>query len=161
MALVRILLADDYDLRSGRFKSSAFTASSSDGAISCFDRDCAIVASGGPCKHIADFYPKKIPPAGGPVYFWVFDPASIPAPQPPKKAVAGASPTPEPRIVQSRSDTGDDCHHGIFDLPESTARAFFKRGHCMAGKFNNVFRCNGGQLEPISTIADIPELHRQ
>jgi hypothetical protein len=162
MALVRILVAADYSPHEGRFKSSAFTESSIDHGISCFDRGCADIASGGPCRHIALYYPEKIPPGGGPVYFWEFDPSTIPAPQPPRKPDPN-KPMKAHQIKQTRSDTGDDCHYDIFDLSDSVRQKFFKAGHHTkaTGQFNNVFRCNGGQLEPITTIADMPELHRK
>jgi hypothetical protein len=159
MALVRILVAADYSPHEGRFKSSAFTQSSADRAISCFDRDCANGASGGPCQHIARFYPGKIPPGGGPVYFWEFDPGAIPAPTPPKKgAFAGSAKTHQ--VIQSTSDSGDVCHYGIIDLSESVRKRFFKEGHHnkTTGEFINIFRCSGGQLDTISNSEDIPEL---
>jgi hypothetical protein len=155
--LVRILEAVDYDPNSGRFKSSAFTPSSSDKAVSTFDLECAVAASGGPCSHIARFYPTKVPPGGGPVYFWQFDPAQLPAPA---SAAAGKPPPRIPRVVQSVSTEGDECHQGVVDFPESAARRFFKNGHYDAATktFISVFRCSAAGIEQINTEADIPEL---
>ncbi len=120
MVLVRILVGDEYDHNVGRFKSYAFLPSSEDGEISCFERDCAVRTSGGPCRHIRQFYPAKVPPNDGPVYYWVFDTNDIPAP--PKAA-------PKIEILQSRGDTGDECHHGVKNVAETAARNFFKKGH--------------------------------
>jgi len=157
MVLVRILEPDQFDPDGGCFNSSAFTPSKSDKSISAFDLACADAASGGPCAHIARFYPERIPASGAPVYYWIFDPGKIPAPQ---------APTPKAkvknhRVVQSRSKSGDDCHQGIFDLSDGVRRRFFKTGHYdeVTKRFIDVFRCNGGRLEKIDTTADLPELY--
>lgn len=159
MALVRILEPDDFDPDGGCFNSAAFTASKSDKSISAFDLACAKAASGNPCLHIAKFYPERIRVPDAPVYYWIFDPENIPAPKPPKPPKPGA-PVKTHRVVQSRSKSGDDCHHGIFNLSEGVRRRFFKAGHYdQANKrFINVFRCSGGKLEKIDTVADLPEL---
>jgi hypothetical protein len=157
MVLARILEVDDYDPELRRFKSCAFTRSSSDKAYSAFDLECANNTSGSPCQHIARFYPNTIPPLGGPVYFWTFDTAALP---PPKAASPNKPASAAPRAVQSVSTTGDACHHGIVDFPESAAKNFFKKGHFDSATktFLNVFRCSDAGLQQINTVADIPEL---
>lgn len=158
MALVRILEPDQFDTDGGCFNSSAFTPSKLDKSISAFDLACANAASGGPCPHIAKFYPELTLAPGEPVYYWIFDSAKIPAPQPPTPKAKVKN----HRVVQSRSKSGDDCHHGIFDLSDGVRRRFFKASHYdeATKRFIDVYRCNGGKVEKINTVADLPEFYR-
>src|ERR1700729_3507541 len=147
MGLVRILrINDDYEPQLGRFKSSAFTASSTDHAISGFDLDCANATSGSACAHITTFYPDKIPPGGTPVYFWIFDP-----PQPVQKPRrAKSAPVPRHRVIPLPHDLNDPCHRGIVDLHDATRKRFFSTHYDAANKqFRNLFRCSGGALQPV------------
>lgn len=115
MSLVRILHQREYRPDLQRFSSGAFEKSSSDGGVSTYKPDCAILTSGSHCAHISRFY-KKV--GGEPAFFWEFDEDDLPS---------GHS-------IDLDTSNGDPCHYNINGLSENRLEKFFKRADVRLGK---------------------------
>lgn len=129
MVLVRIISADWWDDKRGRFSDVAFKrsgaassyAESPDGygGISVFDVECAV---GDPedgittCGHIAHFYGEFY---SEPVLYWLFEFDDLAPPDPnPNKF-------PDPILVAVPSETGDECHRNIHQLTPGRSDKLF------------------------------------
>src|SRR5947207_13677169 len=108
MEYVRILSRQHWDGRKGRFNSLAFTPSSTDGGISVFDKQCAVLRSGTICGHIRTFYHRI---SDEPPIFWEFSNSILPQ---------GTT------FTEEVSDQGDECHRNISGLDKKQARDVFR-----------------------------------
>lgn len=90
MEYVRLLHPKHFDCQRDEFKSLAFKVY--DDGASIIQLACVALRL---CDHIRKFYPNV---GGEPPVFWIFDEALLPQ---------------DSRLVQKRSDSGDDCHFNI------------------------------------------------
>ena len=80
--------------------------------------------------------------------YWTFDTELLNPPDPnPAKLT-------KPKLVKSRSDSGDECHHTIHDISDSRAKKLFydrvADGHiglCVDGKYVEYSCQRAGQLK--------------
>lgn len=124
MEVTRILSLVQFDGNRGRFSNVVFKhvkGESSDTpdrklGISVFENDCPNPRLEGDriCQHIAQFYD---PPFPQPCAFWIFDTIIL--------RPAHEEDAPEPRILNVRSESGDDCHRNIHCLTNSRAQRIF------------------------------------
>ena len=91
MEYVRLLHPNHFDCQRDEFKSLAFKVY--DDGASVIQLDC--IVGHGICDHIRQYYRNV---GGEPPVFWIFDEAILPA---------------DSRLVQKRSESGDDCHFNI------------------------------------------------
>lgn len=88
------------------------------------------------CQHIDRYYSHRFPE---PVVYWTFDPGILEPTDDddPKWAV---------RLVDVRSDTGDDCHRNIHGFSDNRANRILKR-HVEPAAMTI---CTNGEAEPFS-----------
>lgn len=78
--------------------------------MSVVEAECAERCSGVICEHAKKFYDNGI--IGDPIMFYLIEPEEIPPPG---------------QANQSRSSTGDDCHHDITGLSNERLKTAFKK----------------------------------
>ena len=111
----------------------AFRPSTTNGGISVVSRKCAENVSHNVCRHIGNFYPRI---AGTPIVVWEIPNEKIPS---------------FCRIEQGVSDTGDECHHEIFDWERSDAEKTIKNV-----SVTDLEICIGEELRNLQ-IEDLPQ----
>src|ERR1019366_2932472 len=130
MALILLLLEDEYDHTKQRFRSEAFEPYDDGSGISVFDRECACEKSGCECAHADHYYRPPIPAGAANFYFWEFDPGQLPT---------GST------LASNPSTSGDDCHKEIGGLTKKAAKAFFrKKPYAQRDQFVSVYKSSAG-----------------
>src|SRR5436190_11854719 len=107
MGFIRLIHQRHYDPDRREFKSPAFKPSHDGSGISVIDTKCIERTSGSICEHIASYYSGV---SGTPPIFWNISPQILPE---------------MCRLVQQKTDTGDDCHYNLIGLSIKQARAIF------------------------------------
>ena len=90
------------------------------------------------CKHIARFYPGI---AGNPAIFWKFSSTQLPAGH---------------ELQQQDSQSGDKCHHNIFNVSDKSAKDILKQvqendftGFNICDENNNCRQLNQNDIEEL------------
>lgn len=120
MQLIRALHVKQYDSTKGRFTSNCFK--NYKGGISVFEEVCARGKSTTVCKHIPTFYSNF---DGNPVIFCKISLETL-------KEFGGCE---NLELINTPSDSGDDCHRDILNVSDKVCRKFFKNyfsGHIHA-----------------------------
>ena len=106
---IRILPKPHYFSGLGRFGSCAFK--NFKGAISVIRESCISDSGASICNHLKRYYISVDEP---PHVMWIFQRDILPD---------------DVRLVQRRSDSGDDCHYDIEGLSDKKAKRIFAK-HC-------------------------------
>jgi hypothetical protein len=138
MEYVRLLHPKHFDCQRGDFKSLAFKVY--DDGASVIQLAC--VAGLGICQHIQQYYPNV---GGDPPVFWIFDEAILPK---------------DCRLVQKRSDSGDDCHFNIVSTSSNNAlnKALGKLPKAQPVETFQI--CNNGHSRPVKRVDLCPDDRR-
>jgi hypothetical protein len=134
MEYVRLLHPRHFDRQHGEFKSLAFKVY--DDGASVVQLACVVAAGSNICPHVRKFYPDV---GGDPPVFWIFDEAILPK---------------DCRLVQKRSDTGDDCHFNIVSTGSDNALNKALRKLLKTQPLETFRICNSGYDRPV-TRADL------
>ena len=105
--IIRLIHPLYYSYEKSRFKSEAIE--SSDDGLSVIELDCCVANSGDVCTHVRKYYPSGI--SGEPPVFLRLKVDQLPA---------------TASLRQETSDTGDECHHLVNDVPKSVYRNIVK-----------------------------------
>jgi hypothetical protein len=97
--------------------------------MSIFHRECGEAASGVVCQHIAHYYQNV---GGDPAVFYYLDPAQLPA---------------NYTIIETLSDTGDECHREVVDVSNSALKKRFK-----GIPIDQFFICDGSGARPLTPV---------
>ena len=129
MEYIRLIHVKHYDVTRREFKTGAFqrSAKKRGGGLSIIQCDC-ISATGKPiCEHVRIYYPSA---ASEPPIYWKFDESVFPSGY---------------RIEQSDSDTGDICHHNVFDVSHGSLEKIFR-----SIPLSEFLMCRDGMATPIT-----------
>ena len=139
MQLIRLLRHNYVHPVENRFVSEAFKnyggAGKADGGFSVVEWECVERMGKSVCAHLGQYYPGFS--RDGKTFFFRFDSSLLP---------------PGHSLVQTPSDTGDDCHHDIRGVSDKTLKSWFKKA--FPGIESFLVCAETGEIRPM-TEADL------
>ncbi len=137
MVVIRVLDPAHFSKSKNRFSRMAFRPSSN-GGISVYAEPCALEKSRSNCNHIQAFYSGL---TGIPALYWRIDLEWLNAEAKDSEITLS--------LVQSKSHSGDDCHHDIFGFPKNGTASKNAIEKAWENNRLDFLQCDGQPSRPI------------